>query len=73
MSPGPTSLARPDARSTSAGPAAVVKPPPPRILIADDDPVICDVWTAALRRAGYRTAYARDGREASACGRCSPT
>jgi CheY-like chemotaxis protein len=43
---------------------APVKLPPPWILIADDDPIICDVWTTALRRAGYRTAYARDGGEA---------
>ena len=34
------------------------------ILIADDDPVIRDVWTLALRRAGFRTASARDGGEA---------
>ncbi len=47
----------------SARPAPV-KLPPPWILIADDDPVICDVWTTALRRAGFRTAYARDGGEA---------
>jgi CheY-like chemotaxis protein len=38
--------------------------PPPLILIADDDPVIRDVWTLALRRAGFRTASARDGGEA---------
>jgi CheY-like chemotaxis protein len=53
----------PAASGLSAG-RPPVKLPPPWILIADDDPVIRDVWTAALRRAGYRTAYARDGGEA---------
>jgi CheY-like chemotaxis protein len=60
-------LVLPEAGSASpspAGPAAAVKLPPPWILIADDDPVIRDVWTAALRQAGFRTAYARDGTEA---------
>src|SRR5262245_57248407 len=56
-------LASPASSGLSAG-RPPVKLPPPWILIADDDPVIRDVWTAALRRAGYRTAYARDGGEA---------
>src|SRR5262249_57266430 len=34
------------------------------VLIADDDPVIRDVWSAALRQAGFRTTTARDGGEA---------
>ena len=38
--------------------------PRPWFLIADDDPVVRDVWTAALRQAGFRTAVARDGVEA---------
>jgi CheY-like chemotaxis protein len=46
-----------------AEPAPAVKLPPPWILIADDDPIIRDVWTGALRQAGFRTAYARDGAE----------
>jgi CheY-like chemotaxis protein len=52
---------------TSAGLAARPAPgtlSPPWILIADDDPVIRDVWTVALRGAGYRTTAARDGGEA---------
>jgi len=60
-------LARPEAAPPSpatTGPAPIVKLPPPWILIVDDDPVIRDVWTAALRQAGFRTAAARDGVEA---------
>jgi CheY-like chemotaxis protein len=60
-------LARSEATPPSpatAGPAPIVKLPPPWILIADDDPVIRDLWAAALRQAGFRTAQARDGREA---------
>ncbi len=59
-----------EARPTPPTPAGLVAGrapltlPPPWILIADDDPVIRDVWTTALRRAGYRTASARDGGEA---------
>jgi len=60
-------LSPPDAAPPSpatAGPAPIVTLPPPWILIADDDLVIRDVWTAALRQAGFRTATARDGVEA---------
>jgi CheY-like chemotaxis protein len=54
----------PPAPAGLAARPAPVKLSPPWILIADDDPVIRDLWTAALRRAGYRTATARDGGEA---------
>jgi two-component system OmpR family response regulator len=63
---GPPPLHASEPRPTlpaRAGPTAV-RLPPPWILIADDDPVIRDLWTAALRRAGFRTASARDGGEA---------
>jgi CheY-like chemotaxis protein len=48
----------------TADSAPLVKPLPPWILIADDDPIVRDVWTTALRQAGFRTATARDGTEA---------
>jgi DNA-binding response OmpR family regulator len=38
----------------------------PSILIVDDNPVVGEVFTEALTRAGYRPASARTGREALA-------
>ncbi len=55
-------LARP-MLAESAGPAPV-RLLPPWILIADDDPVVVEVWAAALRRTGFRTVAAREGGEA---------
>jgi CheY-like chemotaxis protein len=57
---------RHDAPSTAPATAdqAAVVGPPPSILVADDDPIVRDVWTAALRQAGFQTAAARDGTEA---------
>jgi CheY-like chemotaxis protein len=39
---------------------------PKWILVADDDPIIREIWTATLTRAGYRVGTASTGREALA-------
>ncbi len=39
-------------------------PIPKWILVADDDDLVRQLWTEALREAGYRTVEARTGREA---------
>jgi two-component system KDP operon response regulator KdpE len=38
----------------------------PSILIVDDEPIIREVWTTTLTRAGYRVVPAGSGREALA-------